>query len=357
MKRIVRIDRPISLLQNCTGLLVPVRSIVRNRQAPAFSTSIRKGKEASGTDKLRQRLWGTDTPPGQEDPYTREVKSARSSGLDADSGVEWISEETMQQSGFGSPNGELTELQKEYVQQQLVLGWRKHKAQGTDGNEVHFKAQIRAHLEEKIRNDNLEGPKSRPLQKKKPLVPALGQRFQQMEVLKPAKLEYEAIDVEESSNSALYEAADTWDGLEEIGEKLPKQYRFIGFTPPEPVTDNEAIERMLHRAIVEVYAVQQAGKPLSTVSQFAPYDEQLTDYVQIIPTSTGVQLEYTGEATPDKILQSLSAINQSEVPIISAPVYKFMDQVIASWKPEWLQVSLANPGVKFAVSDHLFCNC
>ena len=338
MKRIVRIDRSIGLLQSRTGLLVPVHCLARTRQAPAFSTSIRKAKETSGTDKLRRRLWGTDTPPGQEDPYTKEARH------DVDSEVEWISEAAMRKSGFGSTDGELTELQREYIQQQLVLSWRTHQAQGNEGNEEEFKIQIQEHLEAKIRKDNLKGlmqPK-----KNKSVLAAPGQRFQQMEVMKPAKLEYEAIDVDESS----YEAADTWDGLEEIGEALPKKYKFTGFTPQQHVTDNTAMERMLHRAMVEVFTVQQAGKPLSMVSQLSPHDEQLTDYVQIAPSSTGIQLEYTGEATSEKVLQSLSAVEQAEVPTLSAPGFEFNDQVIASWRPEWLQVSLSNPEVKFAVS-------
>lgn len=348
MKRIARIDRSIGLLQSRPYILVPVRSFARNRQAPTFSTSIRKAKESTGTDKLRQRIWGTDKPPGQEDPYTKEVKSASSLRQDVDSGVEWISEEAMRASGVGSPNGDLTKLQREYVQQQLVLSWRTHQAQGSKGSEEDFNKQVREHLEAKIRRDNLEA--NRKASKKKSASAAPGKRFQQMEVVKPAKLEYEAIDVDESS----YEVADTWDGLEEVGEVLPTKYKFTGFTPQEPFTDNEAIESMLHRAMVEVFTVQQAGKPLSTVSQFMPYAEQLTDYVQITPSSNGVQLEYTGEVTSEMVLQCLSATSQAEVPTVSAPVYLFYDQAIASWKPEWLHVSLVDPEIKFAVSYFSF---
>ncbi|KAH8663134.1 ribosomal subunit 39S-domain-containing protein [Tricladium varicosporioides] len=205
--------------------------------------------------------------------------------------------------------------------------------------------------------------------------------------------------------SADYQPADTWDGLESVGdyanyweEEWNSAHQFQGFLPKEVVTDPEEVTAALHRAMVEVFAVKQAGLPLELASQAAPGPD-ITHDVQIIATTDGTSLVYPGEAFKDALIQSLStpihdpeptesqedveadrseddplhgekapaSINETteerkpteseedvvadrseEDPLKSESVMTY-EELIAKWDPSWLQISVENPDVKFAV--------
>jgi len=220
-------------------------------------------------------------------------------------------------------------------------------------------------------------------------------------------------EVEEQRNAALeapldptYEPAITWDGLDEVGhkEKWEPDRPYKGFLPAERATNNEAITAALHRAMVEVFALQQAGKSLSNASQAEPRDG-FTDYVQMMPSATGATLEFSNNTSLEQIVQSLAPavdetspkINPTEseedvaadrsntdplhpdsIPAkVDEPAEKGLPteseedvaadrstvdplqegavqqvsyaETIASWDPSWLQVSIETPEVKFAV--------
>ena len=202
-----------------------------------------------------------------------------------------------------------------------------------------------------------------------------------------------------------YEPASTWDGLEKVGgyegwweEKWDPYHQFDGFLPKEVVKDSDEITAALHRAVVEVFALQQAGLPLRDISAAAPGDD-LTLEVQISPSAAGAALEFSQEASLEDIVQSLTpavedettvkgnpseseeniaadrsttdplhpssevdetaakgnpteseedvAADRSTVDPLSQMTY---DELVASWDPTWLQISIENPEVKFAVS-------
>lgn len=315
MRRIARIDRSIGLLQTRTIAFPPspyICSACQSQTSSFSSSSLRAARgniKTSFTDRLRQRIWGADQPPGLDDPY-----------------------------GEGS-----------------VFDQTKKQAKETKVNEV-------------------EGQRNVPLEA--PLDPT-------------------------------YEPAITWDGLDEVGDKerWEPDHPYKGFLPAERATNSEAITAALHRAMVEVFALQQAGKSLSDISQAEPRDD-FTDYVQIIPSATGATLEFSDNASLGQIVQSLApavdetspkinpteseedvAADRSNIdplhpdsipPKVDEPAEKRLpteseedvaadrstvdplqegavQQVsyaenIASWDPSWLQVSIENPEVKFAVS-------
>lgn len=211
---------------------------------------------------------------------------------------------------------------------------------------------------------------------------------------------------ESSTPAATYEPAETWDGLEEVGgeEIWESEHPFKSFIPPETTIEDEVITLSFHRAMVEVFSAQQAGQPLSIVSQAEPGD-YLTEDVQLVPSPTGVSLQFPATVSLEEIVQSLSpeidetkeksspteseedvAADRSNVELLhpeppsvivdetatkelpteseedvaadrstvdplkqdASSVRTYAD-VIGAWDPSWLQVSLEDPEIKFAV--------
>jgi hypothetical protein len=213
-----------------------------------------------------------------------------------------------------------------------------------------------------------------------------------------------------------YEKASTWDGLERVGgmgnwwrDNWDPQHQFRGFLPPNVVEDTEEMTAALHRAMVEVLAVKQAGLPLEMVSKRVP-GLDFTHNVQIVPSANGAQLRFTKDSSLEQVLQSLSAsvdetaekeapteseedvaADRSEVdplhpeenkteekqtpvdetaekgepteseedvaadrseadPLKHSESVMTYEELIASWDPSWLQVSVQDPEILFAVS-------
>jgi hypothetical protein len=208
-----------------------------------------------------------------------------------------------------------------------------------------------------------------------------------------------------------YEPASTWDGLERVGgfghwwkENWDADHQFTGFLPADVMTDSDEVTAALHRAMVEVLTLQQAGKPLQDISKGFP-GEDLTHEVQIRASPTGVTLQFGEGASLEDIIQSLApsvdetaeksdpteseedvaadrssvdplhpeatptgieetstkefpteseediaADRSNEDPLDKSASALTYDALVASWDPSWLQISLENPEVKFAVS-------
>jgi hypothetical protein len=282
-----------------------------------FSTSSIRAVRTNGkipfTEKIRQRIWGTDTPPGLEDPY----------------GDKSVFDKTKERAK--EEEAEEREVQKKAAQPDL----------------------------------------------------------------------------------STYEPASTWDGLEKVGgfggwwkENWDPEHQFQGFLPAEVVKDSDEVTAALHRAVVEVFVLQQAGMPLQDISAAAPGDD-LTQEVQISPSATGATLQFSQEASLETIMQSLAPVINHKTGVEEAPTESEEDiaadrstvdplnpgspipaaaeetsnkgsptesqedlaadrstvdplsgtttqmtyeELVGSWDPSWLQVSLENSEVKFAVS-------
>jgi hypothetical protein len=71
MRRIARLERSIDLVKARTSAKSKstyLCSACRNHTSP-FSTSTIRAAKVPYTEKIRQKIWGTDQPPGQKDPY------------------------------------------------------------------------------------------------------------------------------------------------------------------------------------------------------------------------------------------------------------------------------------------------
>ncbi|KAM0317546.1 hypothetical protein ACHAO8_002384 [Botrytis cinerea] len=221
-----------------------------------------------------------------------------------------------------------------------------------------------------------------------------------------------------------YQPADNGKELETIGgyeaswgEELDAQYPYKLFFPEEKIESSAKATAALHRALVEVFALRQAGRPLWEISQTQPGID-LTENVQINPSESGAILQFLENGSLEQIIQSLAppmatskkgkqrrkarlaatssidetsektapteseedvAADRSPIdPLHPEPTPKIDETVkkenpteseedvaadrstvdplkdsaealVASWGNSWLQISLADPAIKFAV--------
>ena len=87
--------RSFSNLLNCQVYICARcrdRTIKETRRAPISTSASRTAEKIPFSEKFRRKIWGTDTPPGQADPYTKEPNEK---GKDAKelSGLEHIASE------------------------------------------------------------------------------------------------------------------------------------------------------------------------------------------------------------------------------------------------------------------------
>lgn len=297
MRRLSRLSKSIDPLrpqplacQSSSFLCPACRS-----QAP-FSTSARRFTQPgslSTTERLRRKIWGTDTPPGYKDAY-------------------------------GGPS----------------IAEEKEAARA---------AEELAENEKKI-----DGPE---IQQKETRAPIL---------------------------DASYEPAKTWDGLEEVGELPAPEFFFEGYLRANAVTDPYKITAALHRAVVEVFTLRKAGRPLSELSYADTGIDRTSDVKISVPLSnrSAPVLEFS-EITPEEaILESLEGkrVAAAEVSAEHSLGVKYLDEPLdkgtsaaedlqaegledlqrkeykrqrASWSQAWLQISLDDFEVKFAVGQAL----
>ena len=199
---------------------------------------------------------------------------------------------------------------------------------------------------------------------------------------------------------ASYEPAKTWDGLEEVGELPAPEFYFEGFMPAEKVMDPYEATAALHRAVVEVFTLRQAGKPLSELSNAGRGMDNTSDVhisvslsnpsAPLLKFSTGVsekaileslsqseqvveavestedvfELETPGHTSIMGSNRTKDLLTEDESPeAIEAIKLTNYKQQVASWNPSWLRVSLEDAEIKFAVreaskfSNNLLTNC
>ncbi|KAH7403423.1 ribosomal subunit 39S-domain-containing protein [Cadophora sp. MPI-SDFR-AT-0126] len=320
MRRIARIDRSIDLLRTRATVQATsayLCSACKHSASPFSTSALRAANngKVTLTEKLRRKIWGTDNPPGLEDPY-------------------------------GSTS---------------VFDQTKKK-----------------------------------------------ERHREKEERDAARLEAQsAAEIENYTGSTRYEPASTWDGLERVGwteDLWDPENLYTPFVPMEVKTDGEEITAALHRAMVEVFALREAGVPLAHLSNDTP-GQDLTLDVTFDQSPSGPVLKFMEAAPPlDDIVQSLTqagdeiaendnpteseedvAADRSTIdplqpgaepaaddafekgnpteseedvdadrstvdPLHQANTMEVTyEELFASWGPSWLQISLEDSEVKFAV--------
>lgn len=208
----------------------------------------------------------------------------------------------------------------------------------------------------------------------------------------------------EQFDMSTYQESDSAEGLEEVGGKgiwwmNREEPSFQGFMPPMKVDDPYEVTAALHRAVVEVFALRAANKPLELLSG-APIGPDVTTEVHIVDGADGGRLalpehiklsditelftrvedETAVKTNPSESEAIVAADRSAREPATSHAPVEMVDetvvktapsmaeeevaadrsnvdplrdqayqQMVESWDPVWLTVSLADPAVKFAV--------
>merc|ERR1712098_132677 len=222
MRRIARLDRSIDLLRARATVQAPstyLCSACKHHASPFSTSALRAASNGKVplTEKLRRKIWGTDNPPGLEDPYG-------------------------DRSVFDQSKKKERRLEKE------------------ERDAARLEAQS-------------------------------------------------AAEIENYTGSSRYEPASTWDGLERVGwteDRWDPENLYTPFVPMEVKTDSEEITAALHGAMVEGFALREAGVPLGSLSKDTPGQDMTLD-VTFDQSPSGPVLKFMDAAPPlDDIVQSLT---------------------------------------------------
>lgn len=162
-----------------------------------------------------------------------------------------------------------------------------------------------------------------------------------------------------------YEPAKTWDGLEEVGDLPPPEFDYEGWFSSHLVhQDPNETTAALRRAVVEAFTLIQAGRPLSELSIAGHEGDDYTGEVQIsVPQSnpSAPVFHFTKNSSEETILRSFTetckvAVEKyMENPLaeLTKDRGEYYKELVASWDPAWLWITLDDPEIKFAVSKAL----
>ncbi|KAI0844238.1 ribosomal subunit 39S-domain-containing protein [Daldinia vernicosa] len=172
-------------------------------------------------------------------------------------------------------------------------------------------------------------------------------------------------DVSDSS----YVPALTADGLETVGGlnnwwDQPEHWTsdFVGFKPLNPVLDPAVLETSVRRAVVEAFALKQAGREdeLTKAWPIAGEDElhRLLSVEINVAKDGAVSLTGDVSAVVSSLVQrgeppvmNESAEENTSVPVLSAEeAQKYKD----AWSHGWKAVPLSDPRIKFAITKRIF---
>jgi len=245
MRRISRLQRPIGLLNHQTTARTssPYLCLVCKLQTSSLSTSYaRSAPKTPYTEKIRQKIWGTDTPPGQEDPY----------------GDASVFDRTKK------------------------------------GKQVEEQEEENEKPEEDLEPTEVEQilPEERKLQREK----RRPQRYTLAKEPAPA--------VDDGGDLRWLRANPVWE----------PERTFQGFLPSKALTMPHLIAASLRRALVEGYALRQAGMPLESISSpSVSFHSDWTGDIQIIPTPTGATIQMSDDFSLQDVLEAQAAeITESE---------------------------------------------
>ncbi|KAI0888491.1 ribosomal subunit 39S-domain-containing protein [Annulohypoxylon maeteangense] len=160
-----------------------------------------------------------------------------------------------------------------------------------------------------------------------------------------------------------YKPALLDDGLEVVGgterwwsklEHWPKSANFISFRPHDKVHGDEFLEAAVRRAVVEAFALKQAGKEGALVAKWpikgqAEMNEALKVQLSVKPDG-GVALEGNVKAVLEALVEDAAehTPRRPALPIEELTTYR------SAWGKDWKTVSLADPRIKFAVTKRIF---
>ncbi|KZF22877.1 hypothetical protein L228DRAFT_247284 [Xylona heveae TC161] len=176
-----------------------------------------------------------------------------------------------------------------------------------------------------------------------------------------------------NQNTTGYEPATTWDGLESVGgfghwwkENWDPAHKFQGFMPSERLDSRAALASALYRAVVEIFTLQGAGRPVSDVCNIRD-DGVIGEYwrVQLDPSADGqtVAISYPNEHIRDDILKATipskpveevveaeqeAESSHSTIPAASEQT-SILEERVAAWGTQWFSIPLHDRSIKFTI--------
>ncbi|KAI1405092.1 ribosomal subunit 39S-domain-containing protein [Hypoxylon fuscum] len=157
-----------------------------------------------------------------------------------------------------------------------------------------------------------------------------------------------------------YVPAMTADGLETVGGvgrwwDKPDHWSndFASFRPSEKVVDPALLEASVRRAVVEAFALRQAGRQDELVSTWPSGTvEELRRIVQVgIGVAEDGVVSLNGNV--DDVIESLNW--NDETPSASLqPSAEEAQKYKETWDQGWKTISLSEPRIKFAVTKRIF---
>lgn len=162
-----------------------------------------------------------------------------------------------------------------------------------------------------------------------------------------------------------YVPATTADGLETVGglgNWWDKQDHwssdFVGFQPSQKVIDPAVIEASVRRAVIEAFALRQAGREDELVRAWPIRGEQLDRLMEVaIHVGENGAVSLAGDVSV-----VLEALNRKDEPSITdeSTTEGSLDKLVPSaeeaqkykdaWGHDWKAASLSDPHIRFAVS-------
>ncbi|OTB00500.1 hypothetical protein M426DRAFT_324276 [Hypoxylon sp. CI-4A] len=160
-----------------------------------------------------------------------------------------------------------------------------------------------------------------------------------------------------------YVPAMTSEGLDSVGglgnwwdqqTNWPKSADFTGFKPLNKVVDPVAIETAVRRAVVEAFALRQAGREDELVGVWpTAASGELSRLLEVdIKVTEDGAVALSGDLSA--VLESLSWKDEPSTSSDAALSTEEAQRYKESWGNGWKAASLSDPRIKFAVTKRVF---
>lgn len=309
MRRIARLDRSIDLLRPrlSSQSSNPYLCAACKYQRTAFSTStLRAARDKVPlTEKVRRKIWGTDQPPGQADPY-----------------------------GDAS-----------------VLDRTKEREKRLDAEEAEEEAAAKRAAREPARSETILPDASyEPANTWDDLMQVGGKEEHLRETWDPYHqfhgfMPKEVLSSNEAISVALHRVVVETLALRQA--EVPYEQMFRGAMPEDLTADVQVVLSSNGSPVLEFPGLvsQEEIVEAITAVQEEPVDEEIVEDEEF-EENPALFEETSTKGNPTEAEEDVAADRSMEVPLAESS-----DRAaLGKWNPAWLQVSLKDPAFKFAVS-------
>ncbi|KAI0376069.1 ribosomal subunit 39S-domain-containing protein [Hypomontagnella monticulosa] len=158
------------------------------------------------------------------------------------------------------------------------------------------------------------------------------------------------------------------NGLETVGglkdwwdkqEHWPQSADFASFKPLEKVVDPAVLETSVRRAVVEAFALRQAGREDELVAAWPVAGEEALRHLMAIDVKVTEDGAVSFSGDVPAVLESLNwnRAEESEseiIPDVSILSTEEAQKYKESWSQDWKAASLSDPRIKFAIIKRIF---